>query len=422
MNKQVSIFLKNYWILILIFSLASLVRFYNFPDRITFGPEQAISLLVSGDYINEKFSLLGLPNVQRTTSLGYILYSPSLFNYSLVPIMMLFNYNPTLITSYFTFLNLFTGVALFIVVRKIFNVKIALFSTTIFLFNDLMVFHSMFIWIVNYLPLTSIITVYLYYKFYKARKSRILPFLIGLLLSISFGLEYIFFFTALFLFGILIYLAHKRVKAFLFFISGAVLGNLSTIIFDLTHDFYHLRTLWQYFIDTLFNPSQSLISYYHFFQFWPVFAVALGYLLSKIYRISKMFSVGLLVLYIAWNLLSANVSFVRPTGMFQGLNISRIERAAKIIANDHPKDFNVVMTFDFDSRAHPLRYLIKYIYGYKALGVEDYPNAKNLYIFTTEDYPVLNSGLWEIASFQGEKSEILGRIDNFVVYKLSKGN
>lgn len=72
---------------IVVIALATWLRFTNFYHRILFGPEQALSLIVSSEQI-EHFTLLGLPNLQRVTSNGHILYSGSLFNYSLIPFLL----------------------------------------------------------------------------------------------------------------------------------------------------------------------------------------------------------------------------------------------------------------------------------------------------------------------------------------------
>ncbi len=118
MNMKLSNLYKSYSVIILILILATVIRFYNFSERITFGPEQAISLLVSADYINEKFSLLGLPSTQRTTSHGHIIYYPPVFNYSLIPLLLLLNYDSALITTYFAFLNIITGFILYIILNE----------------------------------------------------------------------------------------------------------------------------------------------------------------------------------------------------------------------------------------------------------------------------------------------------------------
>lgn len=420
MSKTISNFLKSNIILLIILLLASFVRFYDFPNRITFGPEQAMSLLVSGDYINEKFSLLGLPSTQRTTSLGHIIYYPPLFNYSLIPLLVIFNYDPVYITGGFAVLNLATGLLLYFVTKKIFNEKIAHFTTALFLFNDYMINHSLFIWSVNYLPILNLVILFLLTRMYLKKSKNYYPFVIGLLGSFSLGVEYIYLLIGALVFFLTLFFAKNRLRSFLLFFAGGILGLLPTIIFDLTHQFYHTKTLWQYLLDTVLNPGQSKITYYHFLQFWPLLAVLGGIILYQIYKQSRIASLVLLFSIIVINLLSPRVSFFSPTGMYEDLNYPKLDEAAKLIAADNPKNFNVVMTFDFDSRAHPLRYLLKYRYGHLAQGVEEYPRSESLYVLTTRDYPVLNTSLWEISSFGANNNQALGFFDNFAVYKLTQ--
>ncbi len=435
MSKIISIFLKSNIILIVILLFAVVVRFYDFPNRITFGPEQAISLLVSADYINEKFSLLGLPSTQRTTSFGHTIFYPPVFNYSLVPLLLIFNYDPVLITGFFAVLNLGTGILLYLLTKRILNKTIAIFATILFLFNDYMINHSMFIWSVNYLPILNLGILFLLFRSeasnskvslltrtYLKKSKNLDAFFIGLFASLSFGVEYIYLFTGIIVFILTIIFSKYRLRSGVLFFTGGILGMLPTIIFDLSHDFYHLQTLWQYLIDTISNPGQSKITYYHFLHFWPLLAVLGGIILYQIYERSKYASFLLLASILAINFLSVQISFTKPTGMFPNLNYPKLGEAAKIIASDKPENFNLAMTFDFDSRAHPLRYLLKYKYGFNPQAVEDYPKAENLYVFTTQDYPIQNTSLWEISSFAAEDTKVLGTIDNFTLYKLIKTN
>ncbi|MBU0777385.1 hypothetical protein KKF82_03880, partial [Patescibacteria group bacterium] len=237
---------KNFFIfLIIIFAL--FVRFYNFTERVTFGPEQAISLITSGKVLKSKFTLLGQENVQRITSKGHIIFSGVLFTYSLIPLQTIFNFDPIPITAYFAALSLLSGAVLFIVVKKLFNFRLALLSTVLFLFNDYMIYHSMFIWILNYLPLIGILSFYLIVDF-KNDKRLFNVFLLGFLCGVGFGLEYLYLLTAAVVYLFLIYYSREKTKTSLIFVAGGTLGNLPMLIFDLRHDFYHLRSLWQYLV------------------------------------------------------------------------------------------------------------------------------------------------------------------------------
>ncbi len=412
--------MKTFLLLALIIIFALGVRFYNFNNRINFGPEQAISLITSGEYIQEKFSLLGIRNLQRVTSQGHVIFSGALFTYTLVPLQLIFNFDPLPITGYFAVLNILTGLALFFAALKIFNLKIAFFSTVLFLFNDFMINHSLFIWIVNYLPILNIGIVYLLYK-HKEKEKTFYVFLIGLLVGISFGLEYIYLFTAVLVFGILLWISKKRISITLFFLIGAALGNFPMLLFDFKHDYYHLRVLWQYFLDTIGNPVQSLISYYHFLHFWPLFALFGGLVISFIYKKNKFLALFLIALYISLNLISPRISFNEAIGMSKDLKYPTVEATAKVIAGDKPEKFNVAALLDFDSRAHPLRYLLKYRYGLNPMGIEEYPESETLYVLTKSDYDIIASKTWEIDSFRPFSLDILKAIDKqYTVYKLTK--
>ena len=109
---------KNSLFIIAVFLVAIIIRFYNFPNRVTFGPEQAISLETSAAMIKDKFSLLGIENVQRTTSQGLKIYSGALFSYSVIPLLLIFDYQALPISVYFAVLNIVTGLILFLVAKK----------------------------------------------------------------------------------------------------------------------------------------------------------------------------------------------------------------------------------------------------------------------------------------------------------------
>src|SRR5688572_20483878 len=99
---------KTNWLIFAIFITAFFVRFYNFPDRVTFWSEQARSLVVSANYVRERPTLLG-QEYFRVDSRGHKIFSGAIFNYSLVPLLIFFHYEPIPITGYFAVLSLLTG-------------------------------------------------------------------------------------------------------------------------------------------------------------------------------------------------------------------------------------------------------------------------------------------------------------------------
>lgn len=406
-------------LIFLIIAFAIFVRFLNFTERVTFGSEQARSLIVSGRYIKEKPSLLG-QEYFRVTSSGHKLFSGALFSYSLVPLQLILNYQPIPITAFFVVLNIITGLLLFLLARKVFNFSIAVFTLIIFLFSGYMIYHSLFIWILNYLPLIGLLAFYALYLFYKKPK-LIYALILGGLSGVGINLQYLFIPFAFLLLLFVIWKSKHKIKSVLLFVVGAIFGNLPMVLFDLRHDFYHLRSLWQYFVDTLANSGQSSITYYHFLHFWPVFALLGGLLLFYIWKRNKPVTVFLMILYLYMNLSSSLVSFKEPTGMPEGLNTIEVINAAEAISQDEPEKFNVVSLLDFDARGHILRYPLEYLYGVKPMGVEEYKEAQSLYVISEKSYDFDRAGVWEINVFEPKEVEILSEIDeDYAVYKLTK--
>lgn len=420
MKSQAKRLIGYEWVLVfIIITPALFLRFYNFTNRITFGPEQAISLMTSGEYIKGKLSLIGQGNLIRINSKGLKLFSGSLFNYSLVPLMLAFNYNPIPITGYFVFLNIVTGLALYLIARKMFGRNVAFLSLIIFLFNDYMIYHSLFIWILNYMPLLSIGVIYLLFL-YKSRKRMIYPFLLGVLSGIGIGLEYFYILTFVGTLFLMIYWSKNKIRDMSCFFLGALLGNFPYVVFDLRHGFYQTQVLLQYVKDIFSEPSQAKITYYHFLQFWPLVILYVSYILDRIIK-RKIWIGVLLTCYIVLMFFSKRVDFNKPTGMSAGLTTEKVLRAAQIISNDNPRNFNLAVLLDFDTRGHILRYPLEYIYGKKPLGVENYQDADELYVLAGKNFDFKKPQVWELKVFSPYKVKELKMLDTaYGVYKLTK--
>jgi len=392
-------YLKNWWgdnhllLLTAVAVLALFVRFYNFENRITFGPEQAISLITSGDMIQNDISLLGQENVQRVTSHGHIIFSGVLFSYTLIPLQILFSYNPISITGYFALLNILTGILIYFLGKQLVSKRIALIASILFLFNFWMIYHSMFIWILNYLPLIGLVTIYLL----KQKLSIKNIFYISVLSGLAVSLEYLYIVFSLLTLTYLLAKSKSKIKVFIAFILGNLIGLLPTVLFDLKHDFYHLRTLTQYALDVFHSTSNSKIDYYHFLPLFPLVFLVIAFLLSK--YIKNIFVLSLIVFsYIFINLSSPLVSFKHPIGMPEDLTWKQINTFSGAIVENNPQNYNVATLIDFDSRGHVLRYPLTFIFNQSILGPEDYPVADQLFVIADPNYKFHESQNWEVNS------------------------
>lgn len=410
---------KNSLLVLVIFVLAASVRFYNFPNRVTFWSEQARSLIVSANYIKVKPSLLG-QEYFREDSNYHIIYSGALFNYSLVPLLLISNYDPIKITFFFALLNLFTGFVIYLVSKKIFGSGIALFSTLFFLFNDFMIYHSLFIWNYNYLPLIGILVFYYSWKYIKGHREFDI-FLSGLFSGIGISLQFLFAPIAIFVLIVNLWKGKKKIAEIFLFILGTILGNLPMVIFDLRHNFYETHTLLQYLIDTLAGKSGATFVYYYLLPFWPLAAIVAALLMFKIFECNKSICFLIILVYLFLNLSSQRVSFTNPTGMPKGIMTSDIASVSKVIANDAKGDFNVSEVFDFDKQAFVLRYFLEFKDGKTPLSVADYPNLKLLYVLSQKGYNFDKSGVWEVSSGGKYNVSLLSSVGNgYAIYKLKK--
>lgn len=410
---------KNNWLLIAIFLIAAGVRFYNFPNRITFWSEQARSLIVSANYIKEKPSLLG-QEYFREDSNAHTIYSGAIFNYSLVPLLLIFNYNPIPITGYFTVLNIFTGIVIFWTVRKMFGEKIAIFSTILFLFNDYMVYHSLFIWNYNYLPLIGILIFYLSYKFILKGGRRNI-FLIGFLSGLGISFQILFLPIAVITLLVNIWRSKRKVTDTLFFASGLIIGNLPMVLFDIRHNFYQVRTLLQYLLDTMQGKSDAAFAYYYLLPFWPIFAVLAAWLMTKLSGNKKYILASVLAIYFLINISSSKINWSGPTGMPSGTTINVIALASEKISVDAKGSFNIAEVLDFDKRAYVLRYYLQFKNSKIPQGVADYPKASLLYVLSEKGYNFVTSNVWEVKSAGLTKISKLTHVGSgYAIYKLQK--
>jgi hypothetical protein len=406
-------------LLLAIFIAAALVRFYNFPDRVTFWSEQARSLVVSANYIKDKPSLLG-QEYFRTNSFGHTLFAGATFNYSLVPLLLIFNYNPIPITVFFALLNLFTAFVVYWVVGKIWGQKPAIFTTFLFVFSDVMIYHSLFIWILNNLPLIGALVIYFIWLFGK-KQAGTSVFWLGVLSGLGISLEYMFIPIAGAIFVFVILKSRNKLRDLLIFSFAAVLGNLPMVLFDIRHNFYHMASLWQYALDTLRGTTGAKFTYYYLLPLWPAFCIIGGFILAKIYKFNKLSALVLTTIYLYLNLTSPRVSFGSATGMPEGLTTKDISNASQVIATDAKSNFNVAEVLDFDKRAYVLRYFVEFKYGKKPLGEEEYQNLNLLYVLAPIDYDFKHSNIWEINAGGLKNYSLLTYTGNgYAIYKLTK--
>jgi len=406
--------------LLLIFAL--FVRFIDYPNRLIFGPEQSMSLITTGEMIKDKFTLLGEPYIQRTTSTGLYLFHSAVFNYSLIPLEILFNYDPFYITVFFTFLNIFTGILLYHFIKKASNSKVAWFSTFLFLLNSKMIHHSLFIWSLNYLPLIGLLSLFLMWKLIKNKNGLLPIFILGLLSGIGFGLQYVYAISAFVIFLFILFVSKRKLTGSAVYFIGAAFGDLPMISFDIKHSFYHLNSLHMYFLDLQAGRISGFYTYYQFLNLWPLFAIIGGVLLYQLFIRNKLIVYALLIGYLFFNLVSPYSKLIAGKITANDITITDLTRMANIIAKDNPpKIFNIAVLLDFDTQAHPLRYVLTFKHNLKPQPVEKYANLDAMYVLALQDYDMKLPRVWELQTYLPYKITLIDSLtENHRLYKLTK--
>ena len=414
--------MKYKLLIISLFIAGAFLRFYNFENRMIFGPEQGISLMTSAANL-EKFSLLGETNLQRSTNTGLIPFHGAYYSYLILPLIVLANYQVLPITLAFAGLNLITALIFFVVSQRLFGKTVAVLALFFFIFSAVMIHHSLFTWILNPLPLVGIFNLWFLSKLVKNRKLLFPIFLIGFLSGFGFGLQNLYLPFGILMLILIMIISPRKLLSVPTYLFGAILGNLPMVIFDLRHDFYHFRTLWQYFLDVYVNHTVSgFTDYYHYLYLFPYLFLFWAVSCAALYKIYKPLAFVIPLLFLYTNFSSPFINLNSSTGMPTGITLRTLEVAAKAIASDNPpKKFNVATLWDFDTRANPLRYLLKYYYHLTPEGYENYTAIDTLYVFAPDSYDVVKPRVWELTTFLPYRIFDLGiNSPGYRLYKLSK--
>lgn len=419
------ILLLFFLILIVLFWIS---RLWNFERLLTFHSDQGIFFSETWKMVQErKISLIGL-KVTTKEVLGRAFYTGPFFYYLLATLGVLINWNPRMITFLFIFIWFLAGLGIFYLTKKICGLLAGITAFGIFATCPYFVFFSRIIWNTALVPLVSVLFFTSLYQI-KKNKLAVWWFLAGLFLGLGLNLSH----STLIWFPFLGFFAfwqfkNKILKAKYLgmILAGFILGELPVLIFELRHQFYNTKT-FIFFIKygILEGRIKGAVTDYHFiFALFPLFFLLWGktiQLVEKKFNFSKAFILSV-VLILALTL-TINWNQEWGTGMPKGWSLSKVEKVAKIICHDiGNQDFEIAETIDGDTRAYDLRFFLSF-FGCPPLGVEDYQQADNLFLVTTQKRLPEKETVWEVKSLSPFKTifkKDLG--DELILFKLSRMN
>src|SRR3989338_7883218 len=261
----------NNWLFITIVLVGIFLRFYKLEGFVTFlGDQGRDAIIVKRIITLEHFPAIGPP-----TSVGQVYLGP-FYYYFIAPWLLLSNFNPIGLAVGVAFFSSLYLLINYLIVKELFDKKIALISTILLSFSSVLIDFSRFSWNPNLLPLFTLLTIYFVIKSLRTNKWYYFA-LSGTFLSFAIVLHYL----ALFLIppiAILYLLSLRFLKqlisqslnvlisasAFLFF-------SFPLIIFDLRHNFLNSKlflALFQSSGTSFLTKINSFFDSFYFLNFY----------------------------------------------------------------------------------------------------------------------------------------------------------
>lgn len=214
-------------ILLLVFILATLIRFFYFPDNVYFAFDQARDSFTSLEILKGDLKVVGPPSFANDK----LSPGPLIF-YIYAPIYFLFEKNPEAVSAFLRLYNALGIFLVFIIGSALFNRQIGLLAALIFAVSYEQSQYSLFI---SHQPL-AVITVLIFYLglaklIFKNDQKGLVILALGLGLSIQSHYLYVSFIPLAALFS---FLFRKRIfplkKKIIFYSVAAFSATMSTFI------------------------------------------------------------------------------------------------------------------------------------------------------------------------------------------------
>ncbi|MBU2632423.1 glycosyltransferase family 39 protein [Patescibacteria group bacterium] len=299
-------------LLFFILILSAFLRLHRVQDYMTFLGDEGRDVLVVYNILHGKLTLLG-----PTASVGGFFLGP-IYYYFMTPFLWLFNYDavgPAIMVALF---GVATVWLVYLVVKNIFNKKVALITAFLFSISPLVVTYSRTSWNPNLMPFFSLLSLFILYLGLVRKKAKF--FIIsGFLLGIAMQLHYLAtFLSVVMFFQVLLFnlallkkynVLKSSLKQYLQIFIGFIIGWSPFIAFELRHNFLNIKSIFAF----IFNSPDTGASGNFFIIIADVFyrlfsrifvteAYQLGSLPSFIFIGIGLFLVFLILLHIKSNI------------------------------------------------------------------------------------------------------------------------
>lgn len=216
--------------------LAFIMRFYHFSDWFFFSvDEEHYSYMTRMITVGHHFPLIGGPIS------GTKLYMAPWFLYFNAVWFLLSNNNPVFSGAIFATLELAVTFFVYLLGKKLFSPPAGAVGAVLFAGSFLLALFDRHYWNITLTPLISVVSFYGLLRWLDGSKK----WLVMTALVVSFGLSSTFSNFAVFLFATLVIFWFRK-RDLLLFLGTITLLHLPLVLFDLRHNFWLTRGLWEF--------------------------------------------------------------------------------------------------------------------------------------------------------------------------------
>ncbi len=392
-NKKELIFLVAFIIIFVI------LRSIHYTDFVNWSGDQASCGLDALNIMRTKKLVLIGPQISANYQ-GHFIFQGPLITYFFLFFLLLGGWDPVKASYLFMIFACLMIIPLFYGVKKLINHKAAWLAVIIYSLIPYYVNYTRFLW--NSTLQLSLLPILIFLMgLYKEKKQPFFFFILSIWVGVLLQFHYQFFLIILSLF--LYYFFVKKISFFNFFLYflGIAIGFSPLIIFELKHNFYHVKTFILFFKNwrSLDAPGGlSMPHYYITLSFLSIIAL-LGILKKQVKKIPFSYFVFFCVFLIVYDLYlflpvprQAFWAPATPWNYKTELKIYQLIRATKI-----KTDFNVANLAYYDTKATVIKYFLKRD-GYQ-INYDDYYQNKYLFVIS-EGEKYKNALSYEVAFFK----------------------
>jgi len=246
-SHKILIYIKRYWLIILLTLIGAFLRLYNIKPTISFMGDQGRDVRIVRDLLTKADPIL----VGPTTSVGKIQLGP-LYYYYMVPWLWLFNFDPVGTAVGVAFLGIISIPLLFFITKSMFNVNVASIASILYTFAVVVIQNTRSSWNPNPMPLLAILLIYSLYQVYVKSSNKHIILSI-LWFAVALQMHYMILLISpliLFILAFSYYKSINKTATLKSLLWGSLLFLLfltPLIIFDIRHDFINTKGLLEFF-------------------------------------------------------------------------------------------------------------------------------------------------------------------------------